>query len=355
MIAPASRVDALRAYQRAPLPPGVSLRLDANEGPPAAMDIVLGALEEGGVELFRRYPDTRPLEASLATVFSLDPARVFVSAGADDVIDRCCRAYLTPGSSLLIAEPGFEMFDHYAALSGARVNKVTWSPDCYPSDDMLARIDESTRVIAVVTPNNPTGEVATLNALRQLSVAAPHALVILDHAYADFADVDLTPDALQMPNVVVVRTFSKAWGLAGCRVGYALGPAPITRALRAAGGPFPVSAPSLAVAAALLAKGQDARDAFVRRIREERRLLHDQLASSGGRPRKSEGNFVFAELGDRSLDVHKRLVEQGVLVRLVASAGLPLGLRISLPGDAEGFAELTSAVEKALASNGGKP
>lgn len=348
MTGPVSRVDHLRAYQRAPLPPGVSLRLDANEGQPAAEEIVLAALREGGTELFRRYPDPRPLETKLAARYGVDASRVFVSAGADDVIDRCCRAYLAPDSTLLVAEPGFEMFDHYAALAGARVAKASWSPGAYPIDAMLSKADDSTRVIAFITPNNPTGEVAAFEDLRRLSMAAPNALVILDHAYADFANQDHTAKALELPNVVVVRTFSKAWGLAGCRVGYALGPAPIVRSLRAAGGPFPASAPSLAVAAALLDQGADAKDAFVRRIRAERSALFDQLAAVGGRPRRSEANFVFAEMGEQSSGIHKSLVEQGILVRVVNASGAPIGLRISLPGDAAGFAQLTTAIDLAF-------
>jgi histidinol-phosphate aminotransferase len=348
MTAPVSRVAALRAYQRAPLPPGVTQRLDANEGQPGALSIAMAALQEGGSELFRRYPDTRPLEGKLASRFGIEASQVFVSAGADDVIDRCCRAYLTPGSSLLIAEPGFEMFDHYAALAGARVSKVSWSPGVYPIEQVLEKIDDQTRVIAFVSPNNPTGEVGTAADLRRLAMAAPQALIILDHAYVDFAEVDLTPLALEMPNVVVVRTFSKAWGLAGCRVGYALGPAAVTRSLRAAGGPFPASAPSLVVAGALLEQGDSAREVFVRRICAERSALYELLVSLAAAPRRSEGNFVFAELGRRSPDVQQQLVEQGILVRLVMSSGMPIGLRISLPGEPAGFVQLTTALERTL-------
>jgi histidinol-phosphate aminotransferase len=348
MTGPVSRVDHLRAYQRTPLPAGVTLRLDANEGQPTAEEVVLAALREGGSDLFRRYPDTRALEAQLAAHYGIDASRVFVSAGADDVIDRCCRAYLFPGSTLLVAEPGFEMFDHYAALAGGHVAKAAWAAGAYPIDAMLANVGEQTRVIAFVTPNNPTGEVATFDDLLRLSTAAPDALVILDHAYADFADEDLTARTLDLPNVLVVRTFSKAWGLAGCRVGYALGPASLARSLRAAGGPFPAAAPSLAIAAALFKRGRPARDTFVRRIRVERAALYDQLVDLGARPRRSQANFVFAEVGDRSVAVQKRLVELGVLVRMVTARGAPIGLRISLPGDIDGFAQLTSAITYAF-------
>ena len=347
---PRSRVDASLAYERARMPDGVKLRLDANEGTPGSLEIAVEALRDGGTELLRRYPDARPFEAMLARHFSIEPSQAFVAAGADEVIDRCCRAFLPAGAAMLIAEPGFEMFDQYAALCGASVVKVPWAPGAYPLARMLERVDNQTAVIALVTPNNPTGEVAGADDLRRLAAAAPRALVILDHAYVEFADADLTAVALTMPNVVVVRTFSKAWGLAGCRVGYALGPARIVRAARAAGGPFPVSSVSLAIARALFERGTAARDEYVARIRAERRELFPLLTHLKASPRTSEGNFLFAELGVRAPGVHASLVRQGVMVRLVANrAGAPLGLRIALPGEPRSFDLLQRSLEVALA------
>lgn len=346
---PRSRVDPSRAYERGRVPDGVVLRLDANEGRPPSLETVVAALRDGGEELFARYPDARPFEAMLASRFGLEPSQVFVAAGADEVIDRCCRAFLPPDASMLIAEPGFDMFDQYTALCGARMVKVQWSPGPFPLAPMLDLVDEQTGVIAVVTPNNPTGEVATLDDLRRLATAAPRALVVLDHAYVEFSDADLTAAALAMPNVVVVRTFSKAWGLAGCRVGYALGPTRIVTALRAAGGPFPVSSPSLAIARALFERGMAARDAYVARIRIERRQLYDVLTRLGGAPRSSEANFVFAELGPRAPAVQSSLVRQGILVRLVSNTRRePIGLRIALPGDAQSFDLLQQSLHVAL-------
>ena len=350
---PRSHVDSSRAYERARLPEGIKLRLDANEGVAGSLETAVSALSDGGSELLRRYPDARPFEAMLARHFRIDPSQAFVAAGADEVIDRCCRAFLPPGASMLIAEPGFEMFDQYAALCAANVVKVAWSPGAYPLAGMLERVDDRTAVIALVTPNNPTGEVAGVEDLRRLAAAAPRALVILDHAYVEFADADLTETALTMPNVVVVRTFSKAWGLAGCRVGYALGPTRVVRALRAAGGPFPVSSVSLAIARALFEHGTVARDEYVARIRSERRELYRLLERLEASPRTSEGNFVFAELGSRAPAVHGSLVTQGVMVRLVSNkVGVPLGLRIALPGESGAFDLLRQTLEVALQPQG---
>jgi histidinol-phosphate aminotransferase len=307
------------------------------------------ALEAEGAEVLRRYPDARPLESELARQFDLEPSQVFVAAGADELIDRCCRAFLPPGAALLMAEPGFEMFPRYATLAGAEISSAPWPAGAFPRKEMLARVRERTAVIALVTPNNPTGDVATADDLRAISAAAPDALIILDHAYVEFADADLTSVALDLPNVVTLRTFSKAWGLAGCRVGYALGPAQLIRPLRAAGSPFPVSSLSLAVAMQCLEQGKQRQEAFVRRIRHEREELFQLLSALSAAPRRSEGNFVFAELGERSPAVRDALLAEGVLVRLISErTGAPLGLRIALPGDDAGFNLLRESLAVAL-------
>jgi histidinol-phosphate aminotransferase len=330
------------AYERAPLPENVRLRLDANEGIPSLQS-------DADIELLRRYPDARPLESKLARQFAVDSSQVFVAAGADELIDRCCRAFLPPGGALLMAEPGFEMFPRYATLAGAETQTVTWPAGAFPREALIASVNERTAVIAIVTPNNPTGDVATADDLRAVSAAAPDALVILDHAYVEFADTDLTRVALELPNVVTLRTFSKAWGLAGCRVGYALGPTGLIRPLRAAGSPFPVSSLSLDAAAACLAQGTSGRDAFVRRIRDERERLYRLLAELDCRPRRSEGNFVFAELGERSPAVRDSLRGEGIVVRLISDrSGTSLGLRIALPGDETDFNLLQQSLTRVL-------
>jgi histidinol-phosphate aminotransferase len=349
---PRSRFENLRAYERSPLPPGVRLRLDANEGPLPALDMIVSALQSGGSDALRRYPDARPFEAALATHFGLSAGQVFVAAGADEVVDRCCRAFLPPDAAMVLAKPGFEMFEQYAMLCGARVITVPWPAGDYPRAAVCAAIDDSVAVVALITPNNPTGEPASLEDLHAIARAAPAALIILDHAYVEFAGEDLTAAAVETPNVVVVRTFSKVWGLAGCRVGYALGPERIMRVLRAVGGPFPVSSASLAIAGALLDRGTPYREAYVRRIHEERVALFAQLNRLGAKPRRSEANFVFAELGDATSRVRTALVERGIVVRAIArKPGEWLGLRISLPGDPQDFALLTAALEEVLSGD----
>lgn len=347
---PISRVDPGLAYTR---PPGIraaSLKLDGNEGPRPPLDPLLDALRAAGSEIFRRYPDARALERTLAQRHDVEPSRVLVTAGADEAIDRCCRAFLAPGRTMLVADPTFEMFDRYVALAGGELARVPWTPGAFPIAEMLARLDERTAIIAVVTPNNPTGETAALDDVRRLAAAAPDALVLLDHAYVEYADEDLTAPALALPNVVVVRTFSKAWGLAGCRVGFALGPSGLIAALRAAGGPYAVAGPSIALAAMQLERGAPAMRAHVARIRDERAQLRAVLAARGAAPRQSQANFVYVDFGRRAAFLHAALAAQGILVRdFPGRPGAATGLRITLPGEPEGFAHLTAALELALA------
>ncbi|HEX9728560.1 MAG TPA: aminotransferase class I/II-fold pyridoxal phosphate-dependent enzyme [Gemmatimonadales bacterium] len=348
---PPSRVDPALAYRRLQPPSGgIQLKLDGNEGPTPALDLMVDALRAAGPELLRRYPDATALEAALAQRCGVEAARVLVTAGADGALDRCCRAFLPAGASMLVPVPSFEMLDRYAALAGGELVPVPWTPGPFPIAAMLERVDERTAIIAIVSPNNPTGEVATLDDVRRLSCAAPNALVLLDHAYVEYAEEDLTASALALPNAVVTRTFSKARGLAGCRVGFVLGSAEVISALRAADGPYPVAAPSLAFAAVQLERGEGAMAAHVAQVRRERAALSARLAARGVAPRRSQANFVYADLGQRAAFVHAALAAQGILVRdFPDRPAAATGLRITLPGDSTAFERLTAALELALA------
>lgn len=329
-----------------PASPSV-LRLDRNEGPLPHAEL-LRVLSRAGPELLRRYPDAAALERVIAARWGIGPERVLVTAGGDDAIDRAIRAFVGAERTLLLPVPTFEMFERNAALSRATVVAVPWRGDRFPLAEVLASLNSSTGMVAVVSPNNPTGSVATFTELERVARAAGDAVVFFDHAYAEYADEDFTGPALRLPNVVVLRTFSKARGLAGCRVGYVLGQADTIGALRAAGAPFAVSAPSLAFAADSLASGEPA--AHVARVREERAEIASVLARHGVRPWASQGNFVSADFAARAPFIHRALETLGVLVRdFPDRAGLTSVLRITMPGDESACRRLITALETALA------
>ena len=351
---PVSRIDPATAYRR-PAGRAGMLRLDSNEGvlPSRAL---LGDLSKADPELLRRYPDVSALEAALAARVGVAPDRLLVTAGADEAIDRACRAFLEPGRTLVLPDPSFDMFDCSAALAGGELVRVPWWDDAFPRDAFASHVDVRTAVVAVVSPNNPTGSVATLADVRRVATAAPNALVVLDHVYVEYADEDLTPGVLDLSNVLVLRTLSKAWGLAGCRVGYAVGSPYVIAVLRAAGGPYTVAAPSVALALAQLERGAEPLRGHVARVREERLLLSGRLAAAGLAPRPSQANFVLVECGSRARSLCAGLAAHGVMVRdFPGRRGLETALRITLPGNVPDFDQLSEALEGSLRSEGLQP
>ncbi|MDQ7087380.1 MAG: aminotransferase class I/II-fold pyridoxal phosphate-dependent enzyme [Acidobacteriota bacterium] len=146
------------------------------------------------------------------------PEQVLVTAGADDAIERVVRAFAGGGRQVIVPQPTFTMIDRYVQRCGAKSVAVPWLEGPWPLDAVLSRIDERTAVIAVVSPNNPTGLTCAPEILARLSKAAPRAVLLVDLAYGEYAATDLSACARKLPNAVVCRTFSKARGLAGLRV-----------------------------------------------------------------------------------------------------------------------------------------
>jgi histidinol-phosphate aminotransferase len=341
------------AYAPQILAGSVSLKLDANEGPPPSAP-VLEALYGIGGEQLRRYPSARRLEAVLAERLGVPAESVVVTAGVDDGLERAVRVALCAGREAILPVPTFEMLARYVEASGADVALIPWLDGGLPVDAMLRAATPRTSFVAVVSPNNPTGLAAAPADLRRLSEAVPRALLAVDLAYAEFADEDLTRAALALPNAVAFRTFSKALGLAGLRVGYAAGPRPLVDLLRAAGRPYAVSSASLAIAEARVLAGLDDVAHYVDAVRGERARLEAFLRGRGVAVTRSQGNFAFARF-DEARRVHAALGRRGVSVR--SFEGSPLVgdcLRITVPGDGTEFARLIAALEEILGGAYGK-
>jgi len=330
-----------------PRDPGV-LKLDGNEGSEPPADL-LAHLARQHLSVLRDYPDAQGLATDIAEWLGVDPRRVVVTAGGDDALDRVCRAYLRPGRSLLLPIPAFEMMYRFVEATGGDTTTVPWEGE-FPTDAVIEALDDDVSVVAIISPNNPTGRVATEADLRRVAAAASSAVVLLDHVYVDYADEDLTLVAAELENVVTVRSFSKAWGLAGCRVGYAVASEEVANVLRNAGNPFPVAGLSLAAVSAQLAGDRAALAAHVQRTREDRDLLIDHLVSLGAAPTPSQGNFVFADFGDRADLVERGLASLGVRVRRFPHRPeIATGLRITVPETPEQMDRLQAALSTVLA------
>ena len=333
----------LRAYRRAAAAPRIAHWLDGNEGPAALASELAGATTDP--ESLRRYPDERLLCAELAARFDLAPEQVVLGAGADELLDRLCRAFLAPGQRLVAPVPCFAMLPHYAALAGAEFVGVPWRRGPLPMAALQAQATTAAMVVATA-PNNPTGLSATAAELCALAAASPQTLFAADLAYVEFASDDPTAALLRLPNVVVVRTFSKAYGLAGLRVGYALGPAELVHAVRVCGSPYPCSGPSLALCRQALQRGPDAE--ALQTIAHGRRELAALLARCGFAVVPSEANFVLAHATDRAiaLDFAQQLAAAGIAVRTFDGDDphLATAVRTTVPGDPQALQNLLHAI-----------
>jgi histidinol-phosphate aminotransferase len=329
----------------------ITLKLDANEGR-APTPALLEAAARGALADVYKYPSTSLLEQALAERLGLDLTNVAVGAGGDDVLFRVCRAYLGPGRSCVLTTPTFEMIPREARATGSTLTEVPWRHGDFPVRAVIDAITPSTGVIFVVTPNNPTGGVATIDDLHAVAAAAPGALLCVDLAYTEYADTDLTAAALEIPNTVVVRTLSKAWGLAGLRAGYAAGPVDTIANIRASGGPFPTSNLSVAIAARWLATGEAYMRETVAITRRERAALASLLRDRGITTPDSQANFVLAELpdADDAWTVAESLARDFAIGVRRYPKETPLGnsLRVTCPCDADAFARLSEALTRTL-------
>ncbi len=273
-----------------------------------------------------------------------------MTAGGDDALSRCFMARVSEGGEVVGTYPSFEMIPRYAEQRAANLVEVHWWTGPFPVGDVLAAITQATEAVFIVSPNNPTGGVASEVDLLKLAGEAP--FLVVDAAYVEFADSDPTPALLEMPNVVVTRTLSKAYGLAGLRVGYLLGSPDLVAAIGAYGSPYPVSALSAALAETRLDQPATELTAFVDEVRRERVELTGALTSLGARPLPSQANFVLAEF-DEPAWVVSAAASLGIGLRRFASrAGLESTVRITVPGDTDDFERLLRTLGSILAPEG---
>jgi len=322
------------------------LKLDANEGrpdpPPAAFPAFLD------IETARRYPDSRPLEAALAALFGVEPARVVVSAGGDDIIERYARVLVRPGSTALGTEPAFDSYAAATARAGGSYVSVARAPEGpFPARELaLAARRLAPAFVAFASPDNPGGGVVSVDGL--LEVADAGRPILFDAVYSHFAtDQEVYRRALQLDGCTVLGSFSKAYGLAGLRVGWAVTSPDMARRIRAAGPPYPVATTSLAAALAALRCGRRSLELRVARIREERELLVSLLAELGARTWRGEANFAAAWVRDGAA-LARALAEKGIVVRTWPDRPERNGLvRITCPGDSGDFGRLEAALRGA--------
>ncbi|MEX1125537.1 MAG: aminotransferase class I/II-fold pyridoxal phosphate-dependent enzyme [Acidimicrobiia bacterium] len=330
------------------LPQGFSVPIDLdlskNEGNTRA-DELLASIGDPQ-QAVSRYPDTSALREALARLHGLPEDSILVSAGGDDALFRCFLARVRRGREVVSTYPTFEMISRYTEQRGAVLIETPWWQGAFPTEALLTSISDETDAVFIVSPNNPTGAVATEADLRKVAAETP--LLVLDAAYTEFAAEDLTRSALELDNVLVIRTMSKAYGLAGLRVGYLLGPPDLVTDVASYGNPFPVSALSSALAVERLDRPISELTDFVDEVNRERIDLTAVLTDLGTQPFASEANFVLTECGDASW-LTSAAAALGVGLRWFPQrSGLETMVRITLPGNQPDFERLTNTLGAVL-------
>jgi histidinol-phosphate aminotransferase len=334
------------------------VKLASNEGPfgpfPEALDALAGAAPE-----LNRYPDGGGyrLRQALAERHGLRFEEVALGAGADGVVDSLAQISLDPGDQVVLGWPSFPSYVITARKLGAEPMLVPLRDGRYDLDALLAAVTDRTKLVYVCHPNNPTGTMNTRAELDEFFERLPdHVLTVLDQAYFEYVDDPGYPDGVEEylkrgRRVVVLRTFSKIFGLAGLRVGYGLAAEEIVAAVGKVRRAFDITTPAqVAAIASLEAPGAQAELERRRRVNAEGRpaieaALRDHGFEPAGPP---VANFVFAEVGEDSRPLFEQLLREGVIVRPTGGFGAPGAIRVTV-GTPEENAFFADALNRVLA------
>ncbi|MEO7198207.1 MAG: histidinol-phosphate transaminase [Solirubrobacterales bacterium] len=330
------------------------IKLASNESPWCPHPAVLEAVAKAAANA-NRYHDqyASVLRGRLAERFEVEPGGVAVSNGSCEILLAASLALCEPGAELVYAWPSFSMYPQLAPLSGAREIRVPLN-DAYEHDleAMLAEITVATQLVIVCNPNNPTGTCLPAAQIEAFLERVPdHVTVILDEAYIEMQtidDPDATVDLLpKFPNLVLLRTFSKVYGMAGLRCGYALGSAKFRAAVDAMRQPFSVNLLSQAAGAEALRHGDDVLDRVEKTV-IERVVVEEALRELGLRTAETQTNFSWIDLGDRDeVEIVEGLGRAGVIVRPGTPLGGPGHIRVTY-GTASENQRFLSALSQVL-------
>jgi histidinol-phosphate aminotransferase len=336
-----------------------AVKLASNENPlgpsPKAMEAARAVLGDSN-----RYPDggTLRLREKIAAIHEVSPDEIFIGLGSSELIDVAARVLLGPGIIGLTSEGTYAPFSIAIRANGGALEQVPLCAFKFDLPEMAHAITNATRIIYLANPNNPTGTAFGAEEFeRFLSHVASDTLVVLDEAYIHYAERPDMPQSVELfklrKNLLILRTFSKVYGMAGIRIGYGIGASALVTAMNKLRTPFNVSGVAQAAALAALDDHEHVKRC-IEANRVERKRITEEVTKLGLKPVKSETNFVFVEAGPEAKAICEELLREGVIVRPLGWMGFPEAIRISV-GTKEENDKLFVALSRVLAKRKGKP
>ncbi|MGD0481059.1 MAG: histidinol-phosphate transaminase [Terracidiphilus sp.] len=346
---PRARVRAMKEYHP-PLGCRDRLRLDFNENTLACSPKVKEALAAVSAGALTRYPERAPVEAMVAAHLGLKAEQVALTNGVDEAIHVLFETFLEAGDELLLPVPTYTMYEVYASATDARVIAVEAADDLqFPFERLMAAITSRTKVIAIANPNSPSGSVATREQLLELARRAPQAVLLVDEAYFHFHGETVMDLVGIVPNLVDARTFSKAYGLAGVRLGLLAGPGELMRWVRRVLSPYSVNSLAL-VCLQVALEDVGYLDWYVGEVLAARTEFEAAVDDLRIRRWPSRTNFILVEIGARHAEFVRLMRAAGVLVRDRSSdPGCDGRVRITV-GTREQMRQAVTALNEVLAA-----
>lgn len=311
------------------------IRLDFNENTAGCSPAVLRALSKLTPKQIAMYPEVLKGTAKLARYFGVAVEELLLTNGGDDALRVFFDAFVDAGSHILICEPTFPMYRYYAEIYGAKIDVCRYDAAMkFPLADVLKKLKKKPRVFFLANPNNPTGTLVPLPDLKKILEAAPRTAVVFDEAYAEFSGLTAISWIGKYPNLFVARTFSKAAGLAGLRLGAVIARADSLDLVRRAMPPYPINLAAL-VSAVAAVSDKKTLQGFVRNILKTRRWFANELNKMGVFTYPSAGNFLLANFGPSGPALFTKLEKKGILLRERTKAIGPGFVRIGIGTRAE--------------------
>jgi histidinol-phosphate aminotransferase len=315
-------------------PPGEGradkLRLDFNENTAGCSPTVQRALSKLTPKLLSMYPEYDRGTRRLARHFKVKPEELLLTNGGDDALRLFFDAFVDAGTSVVICEPTFPMYRYWGEVAGAKIEVQRYSSSMeFPLEGVLAALTTKPRAVFVCNPNNPTGTLLPKETVETILKAATHTAVVVDEAYAEFSGLTVVPWINQYSQLFVARTFSKAAGLAGLRLGAVIACADSLAILRRATAPFPVNVAALAAAEAAVGDSKTMK-LYVKNILHTRAWFENELHKLNVTTYLSAGNFLLADFGSGGSEMCAQLQKQGVLLRDRAKDIGPGLVRVSI-------------------------